>query len=153
MQVRDNSADNLDHIMVWVASTTCFFGFMRVGQDTYNSTAHLSFKDIVVASSYPQGNGSLHQGIRMDPFRKGINLFIGHTNNDLCPIAAMIAYLAIWGSSKGPLFHFRSSQPLTCKRFVAEVRDVLSPPSFRISAATTAAQCGIANSTIQLLGI
>ena len=68
---------------------------MRVGQDTYNSTAHLSFKDIVVACCYPQGNGSLHQGIRMDPFRKGINLFIGHTNNDLCPITAMIAYLAI----------------------------------------------------------
>ena len=52
-QVWDKSADNFGHIMLWAASTR-FFGFMRAGEitvpshDAYDSTAHLSFKDIAV---------------------------------------------------------------------------------------------------------
>ena len=56
----------------------------------------------------------------------------------------------------------KSGQALIREHFVAKVRDALSSSgidrskyagnSFRISAATTVAQCGIADSTIQLLG-
>ena len=73
-----------------------------------------------------------------------------------------MAYLAIHGGSKGLLFRFRSGQPLTREHFVTKVREALSASgvdhskyvghSFRIGTATTAAQCGIADSTIQLLG-
>ena len=164
-----DSAYNFDHIMLWAASTTCFFGFMRAGeitvpsQDAYDPTAHLSFKDIAVdAPANPTVMEVRIKASKTDPFRKGVNLYIGRTNNDLCPIAAMMAYLAIRGDSEGPLFRFRSGQPLTHERFVAKVREALSSSgtdqskyaghSFRIGAATTAAQCGIADSTIQLLG-
>ena len=168
-RVWDKSADNFDHIMLWAASTTCFFGFMRAGeitvpsQDAYDPIAHLSFKDIVVyAPANPMVMEVCIKASKTDPFRKGVNLYINRANNDLCPITAMMAYLPIRGGSEGPLFRFKSGQPLTHERFVAKVRDVLSSSgiyrtkyaghSFRIGAATTATQCSIADSIIQLLG-
>jgi len=167
--VWDDSADDFDIIMLWAASTTCFFGFMRAGeitvpsQDAYDPTAHLSFNDIAVDAHTNPTVTEIHvKASKTDPFRRGVNLYIGRTNNDLCPIAAMMAYLAIRGGSEGPLFRFKSGQPLTRERFVTKVREALSASgvdhskyaghSFRIGAATTAAQCGIADSTIQLLG-
>ena len=67
------------------------------------------------------------------------------------------------GSNQMPLVpNAMSGQALTRESFVAKVREMLSSSgidrskyagsSFRISTATTAAQCGIADSTIQLLG-
>jgi len=53
-RVWDDSADNFDIIMLWAASTTYFFGFMRAeeitvpSQNAYDPTAHLSFNDIAV---------------------------------------------------------------------------------------------------------
>ena len=100
-------------------------------------------------------NGSSREGLQ-------VNLYMGRTNNDLCPITAMMAYLANRGDGDGPLFRFQNGQPLTRERFVAKVREALSTSgidhnkyaghSFRIGAATTAAQCGIPDSTIKLLG-
>ena len=117
-RVWDKSADNFDHITLWAASTTCFFGFMRAGeitvpsQDAYDPTTHLSFKDIM---AYAPANSTVMEvcikASKTDPFRKGVNLYIGRTNNDLCPITAMMAYLAIRGASEGPLFRFKSGQP------------------------------------------
>ena len=74
----------------------------------------------------------------------------------------MLAYLAVRGGAEGPLFKFQNGLLLTRDRLVAELRKVLSATdirqsdycghSFRIGAATTAAQRGISDSTIQLLG-
>ena len=81
-------------------------------QDAYDPTAHLSFKDIAVdAPANPTVMEVRIKASKTDPFRKGVNLYIGRTNNDLCPIAAMMAYLAIRGDSEGPLFRFRSGNP------------------------------------------
>ena len=168
-RVWDHSAVDFDHIMLWAASTACFFGFMRAGeitlpsQEAYDPTAHLSFNDIAVDDpSSPTVMEIRVKASKTDPFRKGVSLYMGLTNNDLCPIAAMMAYLAIRGNGDGPLFRFNSGQPLTRERFVAKVREALAASgidqnkytghSFRIGAATTAAQCGITDSTIQLLG-
>ena len=72
----------------------------------------------------------------------------------------MLAYLAVRGGAEGPLFQFRKW--VTPDRLVVKLREVLSATdvrqidycghSFRIGAATTAAQRGISDSTIQLLG-
>ena len=126
-------------------------------------TAHLSFNDVAVdAHANPTVMEVRIKASKTDPFRMGVNLYIGRTNNDLCPIAALMAYLAIRGRGEGPLFRFKNGQPLTRERLVAKVREALSASgidhskyaghSFRIGAATTAAQCGIPDSTIQLLG-
>ena len=168
-RIWDRAADNFDHIMVWAACTLCFFGFMRAGEITvpydnaYDPTAHLFFADIAIDDpGHPTIMQVRIKASKADPFRKGIDVYIGRTYNDICPVAAMLAYLAIRGAKSGPLFHFQDKKPLTRERFVARVRTAISSAglsqnkyaghSFRIGAATTAAQCDIPDSTIKLLG-
>ena len=43
---------------------------------------------------------------KTDPFQKGIDLYIGWTGNDLCPMVALLSYLADRGSKGGPFFKF-----------------------------------------------
>ena len=99
---------------------------------------------------------------KTDQARKGMKIVIGRTNDDLCPVAALLTYLKIRGSQPGPLFRWQSGIPLTKNKFVEEVRMVLEAAhlpaknfaghSFRIGAATTAASAGLSDSTIQTLG-
>ena len=97
--------------MLWVASTR-FFGFMRAGeitvpsQDAYDSTAHLSFKDVAVeCPTNPMVMEVRIKASKTDPFRKGVNLFIGRTNNDLCPIVAWLT----WPSEEAVKAHSSAS--------------------------------------------
>ena len=34
---------------------------------------------------------------KTDPFRKGVVVYLGRTDNDLCPVGAVAAYLAVRG--------------------------------------------------------
>ena len=88
---------------------------------------------------------------------------LSRTYNDICPIAALLAYLAAQGQQgSGPLFCFKDGRYLTRQRFVEHVGTALqqsginpahySGHSFRISAATTAAAYGLEDSLIQTLG-
>jgi len=54
---------------------------------------------------------------KTDPFRMGVNLCLGHTTSVVCPVKAVLPYLAICGSSLGPLFAFEDETPLTRTRF------------------------------------
>ena len=73
-----------------------------------------------------------------------------------------MAYLVARKDGPGPLFRFEDGRPLTRLRLVLEVRRALdeagassagiSGHSFRIGAATTAAEQGIEDSTIKDLG-
>ena len=95
---------------------------------------------------------------KTDPYGKGITLFVGATGSHLCPVAAVLAYLAIRPSTPDPLFLLTSGVPLTRKIFVARFKQGLSSVgidssgynghSFGIGAATTATRVGILHSTI-----
>ena len=99
---------------------------------------------------------------KTDPFRNGVDIYLGRTHNNPCPITAMMAYLSVRWDVAGPLFHFKDGKPLTRVCFVTILRDTLhnigicqgsySGHTFRAGAATTAAQHGIPDATIQLLG-
>ena len=54
------------------------------------------------------------KGTKTDKTCQGVKVFIGRTNNELCPVAAMLAYLAVRGFDRGPLFRSEDGQPLTC---------------------------------------
>ena len=79
-----------------------------------------------------------------------------------CPVAALMAYLAIRGTAPGPFYQFQNGQPLSRELFVERVRKALREAncnpvhfaghSFRIGAATTAAAAGIVDSLICTLG-
>ena len=63
---------------------------------------------------------------KTDPFRQGVDIFIGKTAYHLCPVAALLSYIAVRGYGEGPLFIFSDGQFLTHDRFVANVREAMS---------------------------
>lgn len=87
---------------------------------------------------------------------------MGRTFKKLCPVEALLAYLAVRGSKAGFLFHFADGRLLTKALFVTKVREALfraglkadnyAEHSFRIGAATTAAMNGIDDCSIKMLG-
>lgn len=158
-----------DSIMLWAAVTLCFFGFLRSGEITvpsdsgFDEGAHLSFRDVAVDSLKDPTSLKIRiKASKTDPFRVGVDIYVGKTNNQLCPVTAMLAYLVIRGSGAGPLFKFQDGRPLTRVRLVTRVREALaaagvdqaaySGHSFRSGAATTAARQGIGDATIKMLG-
>lgn len=96
------------------------------------------------------------------PFRKGVYVYVGETGDALCPVAAMLAYLGARGSAEGPLFRLGDGRALSRLRFVVETQKALqskgksstgySGHSFRCGAATTAAEQGLGEATIMMLG-
>jgi hypothetical protein len=99
---------------------------------------------------------------KTDPFRKGVTISVGRTGKHLCPVVALLAYLAVRGGQEGPLFQHDDRRPLTKAAFVDQVRRTLTLAgveersyaghSFRIGAATAAATAGVDDSLIQTLG-
>ena len=158
-----------DTVMMWAAACLGFFGFLRAGEMTvpsdadYDPTIHLNCCDIAVDN--PRKPTVLRVTIKQsktDPFRRGINLFLGKTATDLCPVKAMLNYLLVRSDGAGPLFKFQDGRFLTRQRLVNSIREALQAAgidqtkycghSFRIGAATTAAQRGMEDSVIKTLG-
>ena len=85
-----------------------FFGFLRCSeftvpqQDNYDSSIHLSLADIALDSrSSPQIIQVHIKQSKTDPFRQGVNMYLGRTDQDVCLVRAIVAYLAIRGSKPG----------------------------------------------------
>ena len=163
------AADNSDYIMLWAACCTGFFGFMRAGEFTvshlceFDQSSALCTSDISFDShSDPTIVRILLRQSKTDPFRRGVAIYLGRTGRDLCPVTALLAFIAIRPEVNGPLFVFKDGSFLTRDRLVAHVRQSLSAAgidtkgysghSFRIGAATTAAMAGIEDSSIKILG-
>ena len=158
-----------DSIMLWAASCTCFFGFLRSGEVTvpsiseYDPDGHLSEGDVSLDSLNQPSVVQIHiKASKMDPFRKGVYVYLGKTGNDLCPVVAVASYLVVRGRQPGPFFRFASGTPLSRELFVKHIRAALRPydvdvnsysgHSFRIGAATAASAAGIEDSMIKTLG-
>ena len=101
-----------DEVMLWAACCLGFLGFLRAGEFTvpddksYDSKCHLSYGDVTVDSqSRTQVVRITIKQSKTDLFRRGIDLFMGRMGNDLCPVAALLAYLADRGSEEGPTLH------------------------------------------------
>ncbi len=155
--------------MIWAACCLCFFGFLRCGKMTvpgdseYDPAVHLSFAD--VSFDHPSDPSVIQVHIKsskMDLFRKGVFVYLGRTNADLCPVSALLGYLCARGSSAGALFRFSDGKVLSRPRFVERVRSALRlagvdqakycSHSFRIGAATTVAAKGVEDCVIKTLG-
>ena len=106
-------------------------------------------------SEFQRCVGGLHRLLRVrikasktDPFRVGVDIFVGKTGNKLCPVTAVLSYMVRRGPSPGPFFRFANGVPLTRPRFVAKVKDALAKAGvdagryFRSGPATTAAKLG-----------
>ena len=50
----------------------------------------------------------------------------GETGEILCPVAALLAYLALRGALPGPLFQLQDRSPLTKDYFIQKFREALT---------------------------
>ena len=158
-----------DGTMLWAAACLCYFGCFRAGELTapagggFDTMAHLSQRDITMDKAKPPQWLSVRvKQSKTDQFRQGEPVTVGRTGQELCPVEAVRAFLAIRGGREGPLFQYWDGRPLTRARLDADLKKALeragvdatgiSTHSFRIGAATTAAQRGVQDSAIKDLG-
>ena len=117
---------------------------------TYNPKVHLSVDDTAIdKAQQPTVLQITIKQSKIDPFRKGVDIFMRRVSSTLCPVAAVTGYLCVRGTSPGQRFHYADGRPLTRPRFAAATRSALSEAgidssfycthSFCIGAATTAA--------------
>ena len=164
-----HSSSQLDAKMLWAACCLGFFAFFRAGKFTYNprpeevAPAMLTAQDIAVNNkSAPSFLTIFLHRSKTDQFGRGITLVVGRLYQAICPITAVLCYLAVRPAGRGPLFTYSNGTPLSRQGLVSEVRQALSVVgidassyaghSFCIGAATAAASVGIPDSTIKMLG-
>ena len=63
---------------------------------------------------------------KADPFCKGVNIYLGATERDLCPIRGILPYLALRGNRSGPLFILSDGRGLTWQLFKVALDNLLS---------------------------
>jgi len=119
-----NQPHSYSNIMLWAACCQAFFGFMSVSEFTipchtdYDPSLHLSFQDISVDNrDNPRILKVNIKQSKADPFRQGVQIYLGATDTPLCPILCMIPYLARRGTCAGPLFLTEHGQGLTRQYF------------------------------------
>ncbi len=91
-----------------------------------------------------------------------VQVVVGRTGNDLCPVVAILAYLSFRGTKPGALFCNHDSSPYTRGKFVKDIKYGLQQlgynssqyagHSFRAGAATAATTAGLQDSLIKTLG-
>ena len=98
---------------------------------------------------------------KTDLVKEGTDVFLVHTNDELCPVAAMLPWLVLKGKEDGPLFQFQSGAHLPVAALYHASRALTSANidpsgfsghSFCIRAATTATKVGLPDSIIKQLG-
>ena len=157
------------NIMIWAACAMAFFGFLRSSEFTvpsqsqFDPNLHLTLSDITLDSRHsPQIIQVNIKQSKTDPFRQGITLSLGRTDHKICPVKAIVPFLAASGKGPGPLFQLQNQQMLTRGMFSATLdkiltqlhldKDQFNTHSFRIGAATSAKRAGMADVDIKMLG-
>lgn len=158
-----------EKVAMWAVACVAFFGFFRLGElllcsrDTFNPQLHLSWGDVAVdVTTQPTMIRCRLKQSKTDQLGEGVDVILGRTGRDLCPVAALLGYIAQRGDVAGPFFLTANREPLLKQDFINKFRAVLralglpaedyAGHSFRIGAATSAALAGIEDSMIQTLG-
>ena len=157
------------NIMMWAACCIAFFDFLRCSeftapsQEDYDQYTHLSYDDVAVDNRTSPTLLTLQlKQYKTDPFRTGVTLTLGKSDKEVCPVTALMPYLAIRGSAKGPLFITKNHSYLTQSMFRSALKELLQQAglhpdkynthSFRVGVATTAKSVGISDYHIKVLG-
>ena len=158
-----------DKRMLAAAFTLAFFGLLRISEFTVPSKRSFDpRKHASITSIQWKGNHFIFtiKSSKTDQLHYGQAVYITRSHSEICPFAAMRQYFSYCGLNKSlrdaPLFTFKTGQPLTRHSCLKYLRSSLAAAgyqhltfnthSFRIGAATSAAQAGIPTSKIKLLG-
>ena len=162
--------------VIWAAMTLAYFGCLRAGEMTipqvhgFNPTIHLCLQDVWFETNT---DGVCIAGVHVkrtktDSTNKGFTLFISCSSSSLCFVCAcrhMLARRQSVGlpfSGSSPLFLLCGGYPLTKSEFVKQTQFYLSllgkdsrcysGHSYRSGSATSAAEAGMPDWQIKLLG-
>ena len=104
-------SDHYCQFMLWAACCPGFFAFLHSGKFTlpagvkFDPSRHLSPSDVIVDNLIQPSVLCIHlKSSKTDTMGAGVNLFVGQTYNSLCPVVAMLQYLAVRGFCPSPLF-------------------------------------------------
>ena len=133
-----NQPHSYANILIWAACCLAFFGFLRISKFTipsntsYDKEYHLSPTDI---SRDDRNNPQLLKvkikQSKTDPFQRGVDIYLSVTGTTLCPIKAILPYLALRPiHHNGPLFIFEDGCSLTRQRFSSILDNLLSRLGF-----------------------
>ncbi|XP_033736948.1 uncharacterized protein LOC117325109 [Pecten maximus] len=154
-------------LMLETACTIAFFGFLRCGEFTvkghFDPSIDLCINDLVLSTECALL--TLKQS-KTDPFREGITIKLFSTGKSICPYDICCKFLKqrmeSGPSASDPLFVNDQGLILTRTLFISKFRHALecvginsnkyNGHSFRIGAATTAAQANIEDHMIKTLG-
>ena len=150
-------------------STTAFFAFLRIGEMTHNSAKDASnlilqfqhVSKLVDSSNYVVALKITFGNFKHSYNQRPFTIFLNRQNS-CCPVQFLLQYLARRGNRLGPLFLNPDNNPVSRKFFA----DLLSLSlkacgrdstrykghSFRISAASFAAERGMSDAQIRALG-
>ena len=137
--------DRRDHVMLWAACRLGFFGFLQAREITVNfSLVSMTVDDLQTDSLVNPTCFKVHiKSSKTDLFCMGCEAVI-YMLGVVCPIHNLGDFLALHGSSAGPLFTLIS--PLTQQQLSSTVQSILHSAgntgsylghSFCIGAATT----------------
>lgn len=163
------SLDGDKGAMLWAAACMCFFGCLRAGEalapddGSFDEEAHLGWEDVVLEATRSPGWIRVRiKESKTDRLRSGAMVTLWRTDQDICPVVAVLRYMATRKAGSGPFFRLEASGGLTRRTFVKEVKEALigqgmsdvgiSGHSFRIGAATTAAENGATPEELKALG-
>ena len=105
------------------------FGFFRLGElliasassEEESTQARLSWGDVAIDSSpIPTTIRVFLRVSKCDQMGRGAYVFVGRTNNLLCPVTAVLAYMTKRGTIPGQFFCDRQGKPLCKVRYVTE---------------------------------
>ena len=146
-------------VMLWAACCMGFFGFMRAGEfsvthvSEFDPAASLCLGDVAVDQHQDPSVVQVRlKQSKTDPFRRGVSIYFGRTQMDLCPVTAILAYIAVRPAVNGPLFVFKDGSFLTRDRLVAAIRRALTSAGINTSGFSGHSFRGVEDSTIKMLG-
>lgn len=97
--------------MLWAAACTCYFEFLWSREATipsnaaYHPTVHLSIADVLLdLRADPKMVAIWIKAFKTDPFCKGVSIYLGKTVSEVCPVATLLSYITVRGTSLGPPF-------------------------------------------------
>ena len=99
-------SDKYQATLLWAACCMGYFGFMRAGEflsTNIHDSSTIQTSDVAVDShSAPSMVRVFLRKSKTDPFGKGVYIYLGRTNSRLCPVSAVLQFLAIRPPGEGP---------------------------------------------------
>ena len=119
---------NQDRLVIWAIACSAFFGFFRLGEilpssmAEFNPATSLSWGDVAVDNhDYPRMVQFHLKRSKCDQFGAGSDMVVGVTGSPLCPVSAILTYIAARSSTPGPFFLDSRGKAALKPWFVAQI--------------------------------